>query len=87
MFVECVASPKTLERRARARDREPARVSDATVEVVERERHRWQPLNEIPTADQLRIATDRPIEVLIAEVGAALDRRSLTEPCAGAERP
>jgi hypothetical protein len=55
--------------------------------VVKRERQRWEPLDEIAPADQLRIATDRPVEALVAQLAGGLDRRSITGQHAGAERP
>jgi len=75
VFVECEAPVDVLRERAMRRERDPTRVSDATVEVVIRERSSWEPLDEVPPGDHLCIRTDRPIDRISAELIALLDLR------------
>jgi aminoglycoside phosphotransferase family enzyme/predicted kinase len=75
LFVECQAPAEVLARRAVARDRDPHPVSDATYEVVVRERDSWEPLDEVPAEAHLLIRSDRPVERAVADVMALLDER------------
>lgn len=77
LFVECLAPAELLVERARARERDPARVSDATVEVVMRERRAWDPLDELAALDHVALRTDRCVESVIADLEALLDERLL----------
>jgi uncharacterized protein len=70
MFVECRVPKETLLARARARELELGRVSDASVDVVRKAR--WDPLKSSP---RIVVQTDRPVETLVAEVTEALIRR------------
>lgn len=81
--VECLAPVEVLTRRALARERDPARVSDATLEVVQRERGAWEALDELPAHAHLPLRTDRPAEAIVADLVALLDQRLLTT----ADRP
>lgn len=67
LFVECRAPRAVLLERARAREREGGRVSDATVEVVRRAR--WDPIR---SAKPVVVRTDRPVDVLASEVTRAV---------------
>jgi predicted kinase len=78
LFVECLAPAEVLVERARRRERDPGRVSDATVEIVMRERHSWEPLDELSAHDHVALRTDRCVESVIADLAALLDERLLT---------
>lgn len=75
MFIECVAPAAELERRARLRDQDPGRVSDATLGVVAREAAVWDPLDEVAPSAHLTLRTDRPQEEVLADLLGLLDRR------------
>lgn len=75
IFVECTAPTEVLARRAAARDRAGGQVSDATAEVVERERRRWEPLREIAPDMHLLLDTDRDLDAVVADLVARLDER------------
>ena len=75
VFVQCLAPAPILAERAAARDRDPARVSDATREVVLREREAWEPLDEVDADRHLLLRTDRAAEPMIGELTALLDER------------
>ena len=47
LFAECTAPPDVLTARAIERERDPLRVSDATLAVVLREQHAWAPLDDV----------------------------------------
>jgi aminoglycoside phosphotransferase family enzyme/predicted kinase len=75
LFVECLAPAKELARRAARRDRDPARVSDATLDVVLRERGTWEPLDEVPAERHLTLRTDRQLDTVLADLIALVDER------------
>lgn len=75
LFIECQAPPPVLARRAGRRARDPGRVSDADLPVVLREQQAWEPLDEVSAAAHLALRTDRPVEEILADVLALLDRR------------
>lgn len=75
VFVECVAPAAVLAHRARLRERDPSRVSDATAAIVERERETWEPLDEVAANAHITVRTDRPAEDALADVLGGLDRR------------
>jgi uncharacterized protein len=75
MFVECVAPEAVLIQRARAREQDPDRVSDADVAVVIRERGSWEPLDEVPADRHIVLRTDRAVEMVAADLRALLDTR------------
>jgi aminoglycoside phosphotransferase family enzyme/predicted kinase len=74
-FIECVAPARVLADRASKRRRDPARVSDATLEIVMRERDAWEPLDEVPAQRHLALRTDRPVESILADRLALLNER------------
>jgi uncharacterized protein len=82
LFVECRAPADVLAERARARDRDRDRVSDATLEVVMRERDSWEALDEVAPVDHIALRTDRAVEGIAGDLAALLDRRL----CAGQNR-
>jgi aminoglycoside phosphotransferase family enzyme/predicted kinase len=73
LFVECVAPAEVLERRAARRDRDTRRVSDATLDVVRRERTSFEPLEEVPADMHITLRTDRELERILADLMALLD--------------
>ncbi len=75
LFVECIAPADVLAQRAALRDRDPERVSDATTNVVLRERARWQPLDELPPRSHLLLRTDQPPPAILGDLLALLDQR------------
>ncbi len=81
LFVECVVSEDEAIRRLERRASIPGEVSDATVEVYERQRAEFEPLGEIAAQNRLRIDTTRPREYLAAEIDAALERLLHRMPC------
>ena len=82
IFVQCAAPADVLRRRAAGRDADPSEVSDATLEVVERERQRFEPLDEVATSQHLLVRTDREPDAVIADLLALLDLRLEGEPTA-----
>jgi hypothetical protein len=75
LFVECRAPARVLAERAVQRDQSPARVSDASVAVVVRERSSFDPLDEVEPEAHLTVRTDRPSEAVAAELVTLLDGR------------
>lgn len=80
IFVQCAAPADVLRRRAAKRDADPSEVSDATLEVVERERQRFEPPDEVATSRHLLVRTDREPDAVIADLLALLDLRLEGEP-------
>ncbi len=89
LFIECLTPKEIVARRAAARERDPARISDATLEVALREGERWEPLDEIPANAHLPLRTDRAIDAILTDVIALLDERlaAVREPSAVAAVP
>jgi aminoglycoside phosphotransferase family enzyme/predicted kinase len=73
VLLECQAPAEVLRRRAASRERDPARVSDATAAVVEREQGAWEPLDEVSSRRRVTLRTDRAVEEVAAEAVAWLD--------------
>jgi hypothetical protein len=80
LFVECRAPVAVLERRLRAREQEPGRVSDATLAVLRSQLADRDPLDEVPASAHLAIRSDQPASELTAAIEDALDRRALQGP-------
>jgi uncharacterized protein len=75
VFVECLVPEGVLLARGRRRAQEHSRVSDADLAVVQRERGRWEPLDEVSAGAHLALRTDRPTEDILADLRALLDSR------------
>src|SRR5262249_26771123 len=75
LFIECQAPPSVLAERGARREHDRNRISDADLKVVQRERTSWEPLDEVPAAAHVIVRTDRPLEEIIGDVMALLDRR------------
>jgi len=81
VLLECVAPAAVLLERARRREREPGRVSDADAAVVARERGSWEPAEEFPPARHIALRTDRPLAQTLDALAGALDERvAIPEP-------
>lgn len=75
LFVECVVPTEMLAKRAAVRQRDPGRVSDATLEVVLRERTSFEPLDEVDAGRHITLRTDRDVERILSDLMALLDER------------
>jgi len=75
LYVECRAPARVLAERAARRDRQPGRISDASLSVVIRERSSWESLDELAPEAHVTLRTDRPVEAQLADLIALLDRR------------
>jgi aminoglycoside phosphotransferase family enzyme/predicted kinase len=75
LFIECQAPRSVLAQRAARREHDRERVSDADVAIVLREQQTWEPLDELLANAHLALRTDRPLEEIVGDVLALLDRR------------
>ncbi|MGO9754870.1 MAG: AAA family ATPase [Solirubrobacteraceae bacterium] len=75
LFVECRAPVNVLAERAAQRDRQRARVSDASLSIVMRERSAWEALDELAPEAHVALRSDRPVEAQLADLVALLDQR------------
>ena len=75
LFVECHAPARVLAERAAQRERQPARISDASLSVVLRESSACDPLDELPPEAHVTLRSDRPAEAQLEDLRALLDRR------------
>lgn len=73
--IECVASSAVLLRRAAARERDPARVSDAGGEIIRRQLAEWEQLDELARARRLQLCTELDPVGLVALVERFIDRQ------------
>ena len=91
LFVECRAPARVLAERAAHRDREPRRVSDASLSVVVRESSAWEPLDELLPEAHVTLRSDRLVDAQLEDLRALLDTRigplstPLSEPLTAAE--
>lgn len=77
LFVQCAAPTRVLARRAAQRELGDRGGSDATLEVVLRERDQWDPLDEVRADAHLILRSDQPLTMLIDELSNRLDERPL----------
>jgi aminoglycoside phosphotransferase family enzyme/predicted kinase len=75
VFVECRAPAAVIAERARQREHDPRRVSDATAEIAARQLAEFEPLDEVEPGSHLAVRTDRDVRETIDEIEAALDAR------------
>ncbi|MGZ5308748.1 MAG: bifunctional aminoglycoside phosphotransferase/ATP-binding protein [Solirubrobacterales bacterium] len=73
LFVRCRAPASVLLARARLRQSEAGRVSDAGPEVVERQIASFEPLEEVPEGASAEVPTDRSLELQLLDVEGLLD--------------
>ncbi len=74
LFVQCRVPTELLVARAKAREGDPNRISDAGPEIVGRQLAELEPLEEVPDASRFEIATDRPVD----ELANAVEREVLS---------
>lgn len=75
LFVECRTPRTTRLRRARQRQREPDRISDATPKLIDGDAIGWQPLDELAPATRVSLCTHNGLEHQLEELAALLDQR------------
>jgi len=75
VFIECRAPAAVVSERARRRELEPGRISDATTEIALRQLGEFEPLDEIDSGRHLIVRTDREPLTVVDAVEAALDAR------------
>jgi predicted kinase len=74
IVIECRAPAAVLQQRARAREHDPGRISDAGPEVAERLRLEFEPLEDDVTPDRhFVVRTDRSDAEVLDDVVAMLD--------------
>ena len=73
-FAQCMAPAEVLLERAAAREGEPGAVSDAGPAIVERQLRELEPLREVPGYLRAELRTNRPLEEVVVELEAQLDR-------------
>ena len=83
LFVECRAPRSVVEQRARSRETDPARVSDATAGIAAAQATEFEPLDEVPAARHLLMRTDRPLDQIVLDLEMALDRLRRAAPGVG----
>jgi uncharacterized protein len=74
LVIECRASPEALLARAREREQDPDRVSDAGTAVVKRQLAELEPFTEVPAGERMALVTEAPPDRLVAEIEAFVDR-------------
>jgi uncharacterized protein len=79
VFVECRAPAPVVAERARRREVEPGRVSDATAEIAARQLREFERLDEVDAERHVTVRTDRDLEAIVDAVEAALDARLARE--------
>jgi aminoglycoside phosphotransferase family enzyme/predicted kinase len=79
-FVECRAPTSVVEERARSRENDASRVSDATAGIAVAQATEFEPLDEVPAARHLLMRTDRPLDQIVLDLETALDHRAARAP-------
>lgn len=74
LFIEAHAHEEVILRRLLERATHPQEVSDATVEIYNRQRTEFVPLQEIPARSYLRVDTTEDPELIAHEAEHALER-------------
>jgi predicted kinase len=82
-YVECRAADAEVQRRARARQADPSRESDATAALAARLSAQWQVLDEVHAHDHLVLRTDRRVEEAVLDLTLWLDHRWTCRPGPG----
>jgi uncharacterized protein len=75
VYVECRAPAAVIAERARRREGDPSRASDATAEIAARQLVEFEPLDDVDADVHVGIRTDRPLADVVDEVEAVLDAR------------
>lgn len=76
VFIECRAPRDVLRERARRRESDPRSVSDATVDLVDRQLDEWDSLDEIDAARHATVRADRDPPDIVDDIEAFLDQRT-----------
>jgi aminoglycoside phosphotransferase family enzyme/predicted kinase len=79
LFFQCEAPAEVILERARLRESDPRRISDATAEIAAAQLAEFEPLDEIEPRRHVILRTDREVDVLVDAVEAALDARLARE--------
>jgi aminoglycoside phosphotransferase family enzyme/predicted kinase len=85
VLIECVASDETTEKRLAQREAEGKDVSDGRWEIYSKQKAAYQPINEVPLANCLKLNTELPREQLVrasekflrAQVGQARGHKGI----------
>jgi uncharacterized protein len=75
VFVECRAPAAVVAERARRREGDPHRLSDATAEIALHQLLEFEPLDEVHPERHISVRTDRELSAVVDSVEAALDAR------------
>ena len=75
LFVECTAPAVVVAERARRRELDPERVSDATGAIAALQRAEFEPLDEVAPDAHLMLRTDRSLSELVGALEDWLDLR------------
>jgi predicted kinase len=75
LYAECRAPRRVLLERARQREREPSRESDATAELVDRQLREHKALDEVDAARHLTLRSDRAPDEIVEDLEALVDDR------------
>ncbi|MGO9319490.1 MAG: AAA family ATPase [Solirubrobacteraceae bacterium] len=86
LVVRCEIPLEVALARAARRERDPARVSDASPQIVAEQYRSFQPLEELPREDVLELDTLAPLDTQASTVARALDRLLRARAGAGADR-
>jgi len=72
-FVQCICPEEEVKRRLDLRVVDPAAVSDGNWEILQIQKKRFDPPTELAGAQLLNLATNQPVEVLLAELDKLLE--------------
>jgi len=67
-FVQCICPEEEVKRRLQLRAADPTAASDGRWEILQIQRARFEPPTELAASQLLTLATDRPVELLLAEL-------------------
>lgn len=74
LIIECQVPTSIAIKRARQRERDPKRISDATAEIALQQHNQFEPLDAVPLNRRTKVRTDRPTEEIVNELEALLDK-------------
>ena len=76
VLIHCVASDETTEKRLAQREAEGKGVSDGRWEIYSKQKAAFEPINELPPANCLKLNTELPREQLARVVKSFCGRKS-----------
>lgn len=85
LFIEAACDEETLKARLRARESQPS-VSDAREGLLARFQAGFEPVTELEPGELLRLHTERPLDVLLAEAWTRIPGPTSSAPSAPASR-